>query len=178
MKYLLSVLAAMMLIALPESDAENRASGKLEKMACKEAKKMAKEGWHVLAGCSSLEKQIEDMYRIQYESCKDVCDDVVIITETAKAQDYDQARKVAMEVAKLRLIGMFESKVSAYADVMVSSEDGTASAVDVVEHSRTESQQILGPVKPVLECYRILPDKMIECVINIIYNIDSQISYL
>ena len=86
------------------------------KVAAKEAKKYAKEGWIVSAGALPLAYQLEEAYNLQYE--KDDNGYPVYLNGMAQSvgENLDAAKFQALELAKINIASQLKSQVTGLVD--------------------------------------------------------------
>ena len=135
-----------------ELDARN------SKLAHKEAKKLAKEGWLVNPGKLPLEKQLDRIYSMQLEFVGEGQPKWIFGEGRYVAQTYDAAKLHAVEMAKADIAGQLQANISGRISNYV--ENTQTSAVD----AKTEDKMVsissnninvqLGNTVTILEVYR------------------------
>lgn len=135
-----------------ELDARN------SKLARKEAKKFAKEGWLVNPGKLPMEKQLDRIYSMQLEFVGEGQPKWIFGEGRYVAQTYDAAKLHAVEMAKADIAGQLQANISGRISNYV--ENTQTSAVD----AKTEDKMVsissnninvqLGNTVTILEVYR------------------------
>ena len=145
------------------------------KVAAKEAKKYAKEGWIVSAGALPLAYQLEEAYNLQYE--KDDNGYPVYLNGMAQSvgETIDAAKFQALELAKINIASQLKSQVTGLVDNSVANNQLPKEQAESVTKTvgalktlipATELQRVVT----VVECSRELPKKRKEVLIRIFYN--------
>ncbi len=194
MKKLFSLvaIAMAMLVAVPQVNAqsslldvakERKELNKLNKKeltaraakpARKEAKRLAKEGWTIAAGKLPLEKQLERSYLMQLEYDESQYPVYIMTEAISVGETYNAAKNQSIEVAKLNLAGLIESKITnlvenTLANDQISPEEA-ASVSKTVSASKQMIAKSLGRILTVTECHRTLPNKNVEILVHVAYN--------
>lgn len=169
-KFAFFVLAA--LIATLTVNAQD-----FSKIAAKQAKSYKKEGWVVAPGQLPLNLQLERAYKLRSE--KDENDYDVYVDGQAQSigATYDAAKMQALELAKLQLAGKLQTQITTIVDNTLANEqlpkEQANSITKSVQASKTLITQNIGRVLTVVECYRELPKKNKEVLVQIFYNKDK-----
>lgn len=147
---------------------------KASKDARKEAKKLTKEGWKVMAGSLPLEKQLDNMY-IKYMVQDDAGRASYIIgTGLSVGGTYDAAKTQAVTNARLDLAGKIESHVTQLIENSISNESTSgnqaASITKLLSESKTLISQHLGRVATPVEIYRQLNNGNYEVQVQMAYS--------
>ncbi|MDO4526195.1 MAG: hypothetical protein Q4B61_12790 [Bacteroidales bacterium] len=147
---------------------------KASKVARKEAKALAKEGWKAAPGALPLEKQLDRSYMMQMEYSADMFPKYIMGEAQSIGQNYDAAKMQASELAKLQLAGKIQTEVTALIDNTVANKqldpEEAASVVQSVQASKNLISQSIGRIITVVEAYRTLPNKHKEVRVMIAYN--------
>ena len=144
------------------------------KAARKEAKTLKKEGWKVAPGQLPLDKQLDNSYTMYFEYEENGLPKYIVGDAMSPGATYDAAKMQAIELAKTNLAGMIQTEVTALTESTVANEQMTqeqaASIVRTVQASKNLIVQQLGRTVPVIECYRVLPNKTVEVRVTLTYN--------
>lgn len=155
---------------MTKAELESKAS----KVARKDAKSYAKEGWKVAPGSLPLEKQLDRTYRMQYEFDDYGNPKYLMSNATAVGNNYDAARMQAIELAKLTLAGQIQTEVLGLVENSVAnkqiSEEEAASVTETVIAGKNVILQSIGRVITTIECHKDLPNKNKEVRVQIAYN--------
>lgn len=151
-------------------------SQKASKIARKEAKKLAKEGWLSAPGALPLNKQLDRSYNMQYEYDDTNYPKYIMGEAMSIGENYDAAKMQALELAKENLAGQIQTEVTELVENSVAnkqlSADNAASVTQSVSASKHLISQSIGRVIPIVEAYRVKPDKNKEVLVRIAYNSD------
>ncbi len=147
---------------------------KISKEAKKEAKRLKKEGWTIIAGGIPLERQMDRTMALREELNEDNFPKYLFGVGQSVAEAYDAARMQATEVAKQDLAKQIQTELtseikSTIANNQISPEEA-ATAVEVIEASRSLITQSIGRVLIITDIYRTLENKNIEVLIRIAYD--------
>lgn len=147
---------------------------KASKVARKEAKKYAKDGWQVAPGQLPLEKQLDKAYGMYYEYEESGLPKYIIGDAMSPGATYDAAKMQALELAKTNLAGMIQTEVTALIESTVANEqisqEQAQSIARTVQASKNLIVQRLGRTFTVTECYRTLPNKTVQVRVSLAYN--------
>lgn len=147
---------------------------KSTKLARKDAKNLAKEGWTTAPGSLPLEKQLDRVYKMQYEFDDDNFPKYLMGMAMSVGGNYDAARMQAMELAKLNLAGQIQTEITALVENSVDNkqltEDEAASITKSIQASKSLISQSIGRTILVTECHRMKGNKNKEVLIRIAYN--------
>lgn len=149
---------------------------KVDKTTKKEAKRLTKEGWVVSPGALPLEKQLERSYLMEFEYDENQYPKYIMANAQSIGENYDAAKMAATSLAITNLAGQIQTEVTALiensvANNQMASETAT-SITESVNASKNLISQSIGRTIPVVECYRILPNKNREVMVRIAYNGD------
>lgn len=151
-------------------------TAKATKIARKEAKQMKKEGWQTAPGALPIEKQLDKSYMMQYEYDEGLYPKYVMGEAMSIGGNYDAAKMQALELAKQNLAGQIQTEVTALIENTVANEqmdaDEAASITRSVLASKNLISQSLGRTIPVVEVFRVLPNKNKEVFVRIAYSGD------
>ena len=147
---------------------------KATKIARKEAKKLAKEGWKSAPGALPFEKQLDRSYLMQMEYDEDMFPKFIIGEAMSIGQNYDAAKMQAVELAKQNLAGQIQTEITALIESNVSNEqleaDEAVSITRTISASKALISQNIGRTIPLVEVYREKPNKNKEVRVYIAYN--------
>ena len=144
------------------------------KIAAKEAKSYKKAGWIVAPGQLPLELQLARAYQLRSE--KDANDYDLYVDGQAQSvgATYDAAKMQALEMAKLQLASKLQTQITTIIDNTLANnqlpKEQAESITKTVAASKTLITQNIGRVLTVVECYRELPKKNKEVLVQIFYN--------
>lgn len=151
-------------------------SERASKLARKDAKKYAKDGWQVSPGALPIEKQLDRAYMMQMEYDADLFLKYIMAEAQSVGSNYDAAKMQALELAKQNLAGQIQTEITALIENTVANEqleaEQAASITQSVMSSKNLISQSIGRVVPVVELYRTLPNKNKEVLVRIAYNGD------
>ena len=144
------------------------------KSARKAAKTYVKEGWKVAPGALPLEKQLDRAYGMQYEYDDNAYPRYIMAEAMSIGENYDAAKMQALELAKQNLAGQIQTEVTALiensvANQQLANEDASSLTQSIMGAKNLISQSI-GRTIPVMECYRVKPNKNKEVLVRIAYN--------
>ena len=149
---------------------------KASKAARKEAKKLQKEGWTTAPGALPLDKQLDRSYMMQYEYDSDMYPKYIMGEAMSVGGNYDAAKMQALELAKQNLAGQIQTEVTALIENTVANkqmdEGDAASITQSISAAKNLISQSIGRTIPVVEAYRILPNKNKEVLVRIAYKSD------
>lgn len=147
---------------------------KVSKQARNNAKEMKKNGWNVIPGKLSLEKQLDRSYLMQEETDDYGYEKFIMGTASSIGENYDAAKFQALELAKLDIATKMESEMVALTDATVANKqlqpEEAASIVNSVTAAKSKIAQSFGRVITVIEVYRDLKNKNKEVSVTIAYN--------
>lgn len=147
---------------------------KASKTARKEAKTLKKEGWKVAPGTLPLEKQLDKAYSMSNEYEENGLPKYIIGEAMSPGATYDAARMQAIELAKTQLAGLIQTEITALTESTLGNDQMTqeqaTSIANTVQASKNLIVQRLGRTIPVMECYRVLPNKTVEVRFRLAYN--------
>lgn len=136
---------------------------KVEKDCRKTAKKLEKEGWKVMPGKLSLERQIQDSRYAELD--KDKNGEKMYFTGTHKSigGNYSAAKKIADDRARTELAEHISTTISELIKGKLSNTDYGEKDIEVIDEFVSANKNLvsvaLQGVFPVLEIYREKDDK-------------------
>lgn len=138
----------------------------IEKSAKKDAKQLAKEGWKVAPGNPSMELQLIDSYKMQYQRDEFGYDKFIQGEAMTVGQMYDAALFQAQNLSKMDLAGKMETRViqiidNKLANKEITRDEATSLATSVSAGKNLVAQK-LGQVITPVKLYRDLPNGNIE----------------
>lgn len=155
---------------LTKTELNQRAS----KAARKEARALKKQGWQVAPGQLPLDKQLDKSYTMYYEYEENGLPKYIVGEAMSPGATYDAAKMQALELAKTNLAGLIQTEVTALTESTVANDQMTqeqaTSIARTVQASKNLIVQRLGRSVPVIECYRVLPNKTVEVRVSLAYN--------
>lgn len=154
--------------------AKSELNDKASKAARKEAKRLAKEGWQVNPGALPIEKMLDRSYAMQYEYADNGAPVYIMGVGQSIGQNHDAAKMQATEIARLDVAGQVEVYITELIESTVTNEqlspEEAESISRTVAASKSLISQNLGRLVPVVECYRVLPNKNREVLVRLAYN--------
>lgn len=166
-KILVLMLAAM--VGIASVNAANPA-----KDAKKEGKKLMKEGWKSAPGKLPLVTQLENAYTKQLETGESGYPKYIVGDAMSVGENYDGAKFQATDLAKIDIAGKIATEITALIESQVGNEQlepGEAATItETVGASKNLISKKLGTVVPLMECYRILPNKNTEVRVMVAYS--------
>lgn len=149
---------------------------KATKTARKEAKKLAKEGWHAAPGALPLDKQLDKSYLMQMEYDVDMYPKYLMGEAMSIGENYDAAKIQALELAKQNLAGQIQTEVTALIENTVANKqlaaEEAASVTQIILAGKNLISQSIGRTITVIELYRTKQNKNKEVLVRIAYNGD------
>lgn len=144
--------------AQSEKEMKKGLTSKSIKEARKEAKKLAKEGFHVARGAMPLDKQIEDAWMKQLQKDDLGLPKYMVESGNSVAESQTAAKIQATETAKLALAGAICTNIAALienniANQQLNNEEAT-SVTKTVAASKNLVAQELGRTLLLVEIYR------------------------
>ena len=156
--------------------AQKKWTAEVEKMAAKEAKRLAKEGWQVAPGALPLRKQLERAYHMQYDYKENLFPKYVMGEASSIGDNYDAAKTAALSLAITNLANQIQTEVTVLVENSVAnhqlSQEDAASIYETLLASEDQISQSIGRVKPVVECYRVNSKNKSEVLIRVAYDGD------
>lgn len=145
------------------------------KEARKEAKTLEKEGFKTPVGKLPLAKQIEAAWQKQAETTADGTPYWYVASSRAIGGNQSSAALQATNAAKIDLAGQIQTKVSQLIEAKVANDDmgqeEAASLSSVVAASKSVISATLGRTIPLVEVFRTLPNKNVEVMVTLGYNL-------
>jgi hypothetical protein len=149
-------------------------AGKASKEATKESKKMQKEGWGVAPGSVALEKIIENAWMKQLMVDDNGNPRFIYADGNAVAETKSAAEMQAMELGKLQLAGMLQSKVNSLISANVGNAQLTtqdaATVTEVVLSAKNQIAVELGYVDPTFKLFRNIGKDKVEVQVRLFYD--------
>lgn len=158
------------------AQSRNLLEAKVNKETKKEVKALQKEGWKVAPGALPLEKMMQRSYELQYEFDDDLMPKYYNGEARPIGESYDAAKMQAMALAKVSLAQQISSEIAGLVENSVDNKqltsDQAASVVRTLSNSKELIAQKIGRVIPVVEMYRILPNKNYQVSMRVFYKAD------
>lgn len=149
-------------------------TAKASKIARKEAKKLAKQGWQIAPGAVPIEKQLDKSYMMQYEYEEDLFPKYIMAEAMSVGENYDAAKMQAIELAKQNLAGQIQTEVTALIENTVANKqleaEEAATVVQTISAAKNLISQSIGRTIPVVEVYRTLSNKNKEVLVRLAYS--------
>lgn len=149
-------------------------TGQASKEASKEAKKMNKDGWGVAPGSVALDKIIENAWMKQLMVDDNGNPRFIYADGNAVAETKSAAEMQAMELGKLQLAGMLQSKVNSLISANVGnaqlSTQDAATVTEVVLSAKNQIAVELGYVDPTFKLFRNIGKDKVEVQVRLFYD--------
>jgi hypothetical protein len=166
-----------MAIAMPSNtyaQLDKKQLKQIEKAAKKDAKQLEKEGWKVAPGNPSMELQLIDSYKMQYQRDEFGYDKFIQGEAMTVGQMYDAALFQAQNLSKMDLAGKMETRViqiidNKLANKEITRDEATSLATSVSAGKNLVAQK-LGQVITPVKLYRDLPNGNIEVRVIVYYS--------
>lgn len=175
MKKLCTILLALCLLC-PVMTAQNTDAMQLNKQARKVAKSWIKGGWNV-KGDLPLDNQLALVWKKSAELDEAGMPRFITVQSEAVADNYNEARIAAMELAKMRIASSISENVEALVESELKNDqinlDGNQSKESFMARSKSKAIQKLGGVVPAVECWRECADKSVEVRVIVLYDTDQ-----
>ena len=147
------------------------------KTASKLAKKYKKEGWKVSVGAQPLEVQFEQAWKREFEVDSEGFPIYLSVTVSAKGIDYDEARFMALELAKIRIADNLTSYVETVVDMNIINKEvslkDVQSDVEIVETAKMNTLNRIEKLEVLWECWRKVEDDGYEVRMSVIMPVDG-----
>lgn len=176
MKKLVFFVCAALLASFAVN-AQNRSidmNKKASNDAAKMAKQYKKDGWIVAPGQLPLERQLDRAFMLRTEIDANGYDVYVDGQAQSVGATYDAAKMQALELAKMQLANKLQTQITTIIDNTVANSqlarEQAESITKTVAASKSLISQNIGRVLTVVECYRELPRKNKEVLVQIFYN--------
>lgn len=131
---------------------------KVEKDCRKEAKRLAKEGWRVMPGKLSLEKQIQEGRFAELSEDDKGAPLYLTATHSAQGGNYSAAQKIAYDRARQQLAGNISTSITELLKNNVANTNYGEEDLELIDEFVSTSQNLvslsLQGVSTVLEIYR------------------------
>lgn len=172
MKKLFTILLVLCLLG-PVMTAQNTDAMPSSKQARKVAKSWEKEGWNV-KGNLPLDNQLDLVWMKSVELDEAGMPRFITVQSEAIADNYNDARLAAMEIAKMRIASSISENVEALIESELKNDqiilDGNQSMDNFMARSKSKAIQKLGSVVPAVECWRECADKSVEARVIVLYD--------
>ncbi|MDO4526193.1 MAG: hypothetical protein Q4B61_12780 [Bacteroidales bacterium] len=147
-------------------NSKNKNKDKALKLADEEFDKLLEEGWKSMPDVLPIERQIDAMHIMQMEYDSNLFPVYIMAEARSVNQDYEAAKKRAMELAKPVLVTKIQSEVIAQIQWAMNNEvleqrEGEY-IIKIVNAAKDRILQNLEKVMPVVEICRIPPSKSKE----------------
>jgi hypothetical protein len=158
----------------PTTGLNSTLAEKASKEATKEAKKMQKDGWGVAPGSVALDKIIQNAWMKQLMVDDNGNPRYIYADGSAVAETKSAAEMQAMELGKLQLAGMLQSKVNSLISANVGnaqlSTQEAATVTEVVLSAKNQIAVELGYVDPTFKLFRNIGKDKIEVQVRLFYD--------
>lgn len=153
----------------------------VDREVTKRVRQFKKEGWKVFVDAQSLESQIASAFTMEFDVCGDGEPKYISITLVAEGGNLETARMKAMELAKMKFASAIGESIQAVISMkivnMQTTQNEAQSVTELVTVAKSRALHKLGRIIPVIECWREGPDKSMEVLMTIMYDV-SQIDVL
>jgi hypothetical protein len=147
---------------------------KASKMAKKEAKKYTKDGWEVPAGSLPLAKIFDSAWEKQYQVDDKGNPKYITADGNGIAGNRSAAEMQAIELGKLQLAGLLETKVASLVSANVANTElannEAQSITEVVQSSKNIIAKELGYINPFFKIFRKLSNGNVEVQCRLFYD--------
>jgi len=147
---------------------------KASKEATKEAKKMQKDGWSVAPGSVALDKIVQNAWMKQLMIDENGNPRYIYADGNAVAETKSAAEMQAMELSKLQLAGMLQSKINSLISANVGnaqlSTQEAATVTEVVLSAKNQIAVELGYVDPTFKLFRNIGKDKVEVQVRLFYD--------
>jgi len=152
----------------------SRLAEQASKEAAKEAKKLQKDGWNVAPGSVPLDRIVENAWMKQVMEDDNGNPRYIYADGNAVAESKTAAEMQAMEVGKLQIAGMMQSKINSLVsanigNAQVSTQDA-ATVTEVVMSAKNQIAVELGYVDPTFKLFRNIGRDKVEVQVRLFYD--------
>ncbi|MEQ8240588.1 MAG: hypothetical protein RIA69_15315 [Cyclobacteriaceae bacterium] len=177
LKFTAGMLMLLFLISTAEGQKVKNKDFKTKlKIAKKEAKDLEKDDWYVSPGDLPLEKQLEKTYMKALEEDDYGYSKYIIASGNAVAQTQSAAKMQAQEIAKIEMASQLSSQIAATIDNQIANnqlnQEDAATLQKMVAASKNVISQKIGRTLDLVEMYRKLKNKNIECQVRVGYSME------
>lgn len=170
----LLLLSAVSFAQQTDKELTKEIKEKAVKEARKEAKKLEKEGWNQNPGALPLAKTLENAWKKQLLTDENGDNRFITADGNAVAESKTAAEMQAIEMGKLQLAGLVETKIRSLisaniGNAQLSTEDA-ASVTEIVQSAKNIIAMELGVVNPYFKLYRDIKDKKVEVQVRLFYD--------
>ena len=156
------MLTAIILVAVASNNSYGREDN-VARQAKKTAKTLTKDGWKVHSWAANLEDQLKKLWELEIQTDETGAPVFISVTTIASDTDRESAKLKALELARVQISGRLGTSVSSIV------ESRLEEAAETQERSLGKSHHRLGSLIPVVECFRVLENNMIEYRISVVY---------
>ncbi len=157
------MMLTVMILAVVTFHYSDGREDKVTRQAKKAAKTLTKDGWKVHPGAANLEEQLEKLWEFEVRTDETGAPEFISVTTIASDTDRETAKLRALELARVQISGRLGTSVSSIV------ESRLEEAAETQERSLGKSHHRLGSLIPVVECFRVLENNMIEYRISVVY---------
>jgi hypothetical protein len=170
----LTVLFVSMAYSQQGPGLTSRLAEQASKEASKEAKKLQKDGWNVAPGSVPLDRIVENAWMKQVMEDDNGNPRYIYADGNAVAESKTAAEMQAMEVGKLQIAGMMQSKINSLVsanigNAQVSTQDA-ATVTEVVMSAKNQIAVELGYVDPTFKLFRNIGRDKVEVQVRLFYD--------
>lgn len=148
--------------------------------ARKEARQKEREGWDVPPGSLPLENVLQKAWEKQYETTEAGQPKYITADGHAVAGNYSAAEMQAIELGKLQLAGLIETRIASLVSANIGntelSDNEAESVTEVVQSSKNIIAQELGYVNPFFKIRRALDNGNKEVAVRLFYDVEQAMS--
>lgn len=171
--FLLFSASSFVLAQQTDKELKKDVATKAIRIARKEAKKYARDGYYVAPGAPLLDKQLERSWMRQYEINEKNESKYIMATGNSVGESQTAAKLQAMETAKLEMAGQINTQIAALIENSIANQqlnnEEAASVTKTVAASKNLIAQELGQVIPMAEMYKKI-GKNVEANVRLAYN--------
>lgn len=147
---------------------------KASKTARKEAKKYEKGGWEVPKGGLPIAKVLDAAWEKQYQVDDKGNPKYIVADGAGIAGNRSAAEMQAIELGKIQLAGLLETKIASLVSANVANTELAAgeaqSITEVVQSSKNIIAKELGYINPFFKIYRLLGNGNTEVQVRLFYD--------
>ncbi|MEG1936303.1 MAG: hypothetical protein RR908_03240 [Rikenellaceae bacterium] len=147
---------------------------RVDKDARKEAKTLTKEGWKVMPGKLSIERQIQDAQYAALDIDENGEKLNFIGTHQAIGGNYSSAKQIADNRAHIEIANAIGKAITGKAQDQVSNRNLGDNDIELIDEyvsgNKSVVSSVLHGITPVLEIYRQLPDGKYEVMVTVSVN--------
>lgn len=160
-----------------DKDLESATKEKATKEARKEAKRMRKEGWFVPQGSIPLDRVLQKSWEMQFKTTETGQPKYLTSDGNAIAGNYSAAEMQAIELGKLQLAGLIETRIASLVSANIGntelSDNEAETITEIVQSSKNIIAQELGYINPAFKVRRVLDNGNKEVAVRLFYDTEQ-----